>query len=146
MPNRWPRENSDNFLSKYQIEISSKVAKRGCTLFFCTSFLGLKVETVTCGTSYKFALLKNYIIRSPWDIGHNIFLENPISIRLMALEIGIRGLRHFTISDLRDLKFQIHLWFNIELLQSEKRCVVFKILHKFVWKISLKEFKGHSEE
>jgi len=47
---------------------------------------------MTHGTSYKLALPKKYIIRSTWEIGHNYLLENPISIRLVALERGRRGL------------------------------------------------------
>jgi len=80
---------------------------------------------VARGTSYKFILWKTCIIRSYWEIGHNAFLENPILIRLVELEGGLIGLPHFTILDLGDLKFHRYIRFNIELLQSEKRCVVF---------------------
>ena len=60
---------------------------------------------MTRGTSYKFSLLKKYIIRSSWEIEHNSFLENPISIRLVALERGRRVLPQVAISDLGDPKF-----------------------------------------
>jgi len=47
-----------------------------------------------------------------------------------------------TISELDDLKLQRYIRFNIRLLQSEKRCVVF---FNFLRKLGLKEFKGHSK-
>jgi len=77
---------------------------------------------VTRGTSYKFSLLKKCIIRPSWEIGHNSFFENPVSIRMVALERGLRGILEFGISDLGDLKFQRYIRFNIELMQSEKFC------------------------
>ena len=86
---------------------------------------------MTRGTSYKLALLERSIIRSSWEIVHNSFLENPIWIRLVALERGCRGLLQVTILELNDPKLQGYIIFNIKLLQSEKMCVVFfKFLHK----------------
>lgn len=76
---------------------------------------------MTRGTSYKFSLLKNYIIRSSWEIGHNSFLENLILIKLVALERGRRGLLQVEISDLGDLKFQRYNRFKIKLLKARKR-------------------------
>ena len=90
---------------------------------------------MTRGTSYKFALLKRSIIRSSWEIVHNSFLENPIWIRLVALERGHRGLPQVAISELDDPKLQRYIKGNIELLQSEKRCVDFL---KFLLKLGLK--------
>ena len=84
-----------------------------------------KVEIVTRGTSYKFAFLEGSIIRSSGEIVHNYFLENPIWIRLVALERGRKGLLQVAISELDDPKLQRYIKFNIKLLQSEKRCVVF---------------------
>ncbi len=75
---------------------------------------------MTRGTSYKFALLKRYIIRSSWEIVHNSFLENPISIRLMALERGHIGLLQVAISQLEEPKLQSYSRFKIELLKSRK--------------------------
>ena len=63
-----------------------------------------KVKTVTRGKSYKFAILKSCIIRSSWEIMHNSLLENLISIRLVALEKGLRGILLVVISELEDLK------------------------------------------
>ena len=64
----------------------------------------------------------------------------------MALERGHRGLPQVTISELDDLKLQRYIRGNIELLQSEKRCVYFlNVCLSLVLKIILKEFKGHSE-
>ena len=94
-----------------------------------------KVETVTCGTSYKFALLERSIIRSSWEIVHNSFLENQLWIRLVALERGHRGLLQVTNSELDDWKVQRYIRGNIELLQSEKRCVEFL---RFFLKLGLK--------
>ena len=92
---------------------------------------------MTHGTSYKFALLKRYIIRSSWEIMHNSFLENQIGIRLVALEIGHRGLLQVTNSKLDNPKVQRYIRGNIELLQSEKRCVYF---FKFLLKLGLKNY------
>ena len=41
------------------MEISYEFAKRGCTIVFYASFSGPKVETVTHGASYNFAILKS---------------------------------------------------------------------------------------
>jgi len=76
-------------------------------------FSGLKVTPVTCGTSYKFALLYQSIVRSSLDIGHTPFLKNPIFIIPMGLEIGLRGLPQDTITDLGDPKLCIYKRFNI---------------------------------
>ena len=83
-------------------------------------FLDLKVEIVTCGTSYKFTLLKRYIRRSSREIGHNTFLENLISIRLVALEKGHRGILQGAIPELENPKLQSYSHFKIELLKSRK--------------------------
>jgi len=72
-----------------------------------------------------FALLKNYIIRSSWEIEHNSFLENLILMRLVALERGLRGILQEAILDLRDPQLQRYNRFNIEILQIKKMCVVF---------------------
>ena len=79
-----------------------------------------KVETVTRGTSYKFTLLERSIIRSSSKIVHNSFLENPIWIRLVALERGHRGLPQNTILEFKDPKVQSYSRFKIELLKSRK--------------------------
>ena len=100
---------------------------------------------MTRGTSYKFSPLKRSIIRPMWTIWHNSSLENPIGVRLVALERGHRGLPQVTISELDDPKLQRYIRGNIELLQSEERRVYFfKCLLKLGLKIYLKEFKGHS--
>ena len=78
------------------------------------------VEKLTRGTSYNFTLLERSIIRSSWEIVHNFFLENPIWIRLVALERGHRGLLQVAISELKDLKVQSYSRFKIELLKSIK--------------------------
>jgi len=82
-----------------------------------------KVERVTRGTSYKFALLNKSILRSSWEIWHNSSLENPILIRLVELEILLRGVPQEEISNLGDPKLQKYIRFNIKLLQSEKKGV-----------------------
>ena len=79
-----------------------------------------KVKTMARGTSYKFALLKRYIMRSLWDIWYNSSLENPIGIRLVALERGHRGLLQVTYLELDDWKVQSYGHFKIELLKSRK--------------------------
>ena len=53
----------------------------------------------------------------------------------MALERGQRGLLQVTILELDDLNVQRYIRGNIELLQSEKRCVDFL---KFLFKLGLK--------
>jgi len=60
----------------------------------------------------------------------------------VALERGHRRLLQIVISELDDPKLQRYIKLNIRLLQSEKRCVVF---FKFLRKLGLKEFKGHSK-
>jgi len=90
---------------------------------------------VTRGTSYKFALLKSSIIRSLWEIWHNSSLENPIRVRLVALERGHRGKPPVAISELDVLQVQRYIRGNIELLQRKKRCVD---SFKFLLKIGLK--------
>ena len=63
----------------------------------------------------------------------------------MAMERGHKGLLQVTILELDDPKVQRYIRGNIELLQSEKRCVdSFKFLLKIGLKFILKEFKGHS--
>lgn len=54
---------------------------------------------------------------------------------MVALERGHRGLLHDEILELDDLKVQRYIRGNIELLQSEKRCVEF---FKFLLKLGLK--------
>ena len=51
-----------------------------------------KYEIVTRATPYKFSLLNQSIIRSLWEIGHNIVLKNPNKVRPMELEIIFRGI------------------------------------------------------
>jgi len=65
--------------------------------------------------------MKNYIIKSSWDIGHNSFLENPISIRLVGLEGGCRGIQYITIPDHVDPNIQRYDRFKIEILKARKR-------------------------
>ena len=72
-----------------------------------------KVETVTRGTSYKFAPLNYSIIRSLWEIWHNSSLENPIWIRVVALERGRRELLQVAISKLDDPELQRYIRLNI---------------------------------
>jgi len=67
-------------------------------------FVDPKVKTVTRGTSYKFTLLKRYITISSWDIVHNYLLENPISIKLVALKRGRRQILQVAILELEDPK------------------------------------------
>ena len=55
----------------------------------------------------------------------------------MALERGQRGLPQVAISELDDRKVQRYIRVNIELLQSEKRCVYF---FKFLLKLVLKNY------
>ena len=55
----------------------------------------------------------------------------------MALERGHRGLQEVAISELDDPKLQGYNKSNIELLQSEKRCVDF---FKFLLKLGLKNY------
>lgn len=51
---------------------------------------------------------------------HNSFFENPICIRLVALERGHRGLLQVAISELKYPKLQGYSRFNIEVLKSRK--------------------------
>ena len=91
---------------------------------------------MTRGTSYKLALLNWSIIRSLCEISHNSSLENPMLITLVALERGHKGLLQVVISKLDDPKVQRYVRDNIELLQTEKKCVYFlKFLLKFGLKI-----------
>ena len=60
------------------------------------------------------------VFRSLWEIWHKSSLENPIGVRLVALERGHRGRLHVTISELNDLKVQSYSRFMIELLKSRK--------------------------
>ena len=67
-------------------------------------------------------------------------MENPIWVRLVALERGHRGILQVTNSELDDQKVQRYIRGIIELLQSEKGCVDFlKFLLKIGLKIILKE-------
>ena len=76
---------------------------------------------MTHGTSYKFALLERSIIRSSWEIVHNSSLENPIWIRLVALERGHRGLLRIAILEHKDPNVQSYNHFKIELLKERKK-------------------------
>ena len=53
--------------------------------------------------------------------------ENPILIIIVGVEIILRGLPQEEILDLGYPKLHRYIRFNIKLLQSEKRCVVFYI-------------------
>jgi len=61
---------------------------------------------MTPGTLYKFTLLNQSIIRSLWEIGHNVSLKNPNQVRPVAFKIGFRGLLQDQISDIEDPKSQ----------------------------------------
>jgi len=61
----------------------------------------------------------------------------------VALERGSRRLLQVAISKLDDPKLQRYIRFNIRLLQSEKRCVVF--FNFFFISFGLNKFKGHSK-
>ena len=54
--------------------------------------------------SYKFALLKQSIIRSSWEIGHNFALKNPNQVRPVAFERSFRGLLQGLILDIEALQ------------------------------------------
>jgi len=82
----------------------------------CMCVSDSKVETVTRGMSYKFALLNQSKSKSLWEISHNSSLENPIWLKLAALERGRRRLLQVAISKLDDLKLQRYIRFNIRLL------------------------------
>ena len=61
----------------------------------------------------------------------------------MVLERGHRGLLQVTISERDDLNVHRYIKGNIELLQSEKRCVdSFKFLLKIGLKFILRNSKG----
>jgi len=60
-------------------------------------------------------------MRASWEIGHNSFLKNPISVRPMGLERGLRGLPQDEISNLGDSKLHRYNRFNIELLEGKKK-------------------------
>ena len=66
-----------------------------------------KEETMTRGTSYKFALLNQSIIRSLWEIGHNFVLKNPNQVKNVAFERRLRGILKGKILDIEDPKSQI---------------------------------------
>lgn len=86
----------------------------------------MKVKIVTRGTSYKFNLLKQYIIGSSWEIGNKYFLENPFLIKLVASETRHRGILQFAISNLGYRKFQRYNRFKISLLKERKRMTQIK--------------------
>ena len=123
------------FSLSIRLKFCKKVQKEDRLYFLVSIFSEPEVETVTRGTSYKFALLNQSISRSLWEILYNSSLVNPIWIRLVALERGHRGLLQVTISELDDPKVQRYIRSNIKLLQSEKRCVD---SFKFLLKIGLK--------
>jgi len=116
MSNRWRWENRHNLLSKNWIQISYIVIERWWNVVCWVSFLGLKDETVTRGTLYKFALLNQSIIRSSWEIEHNTFVKNAIFIRPVGLEIRLGGLPHEYNFRPRDPKLYRYNSINIELL------------------------------
>ena len=60
----------------------------------------------------------------------------------MALERGHRRLLQVAISKLDDLKLQRYIRFDIRLLQRKKKVCIF---FKFLRKLGLTEFKGHSK-
>ena len=74
------------------------------TVVYGLSILEPKEETMTCGKSYKFALLNQSKIGSLWEIGHNFALKNPNQIRPMAFERSFRGLLQGLISDIEELQ------------------------------------------
>ena len=65
-----------------------------------------KEETMTRGNLYKFALLNQAIIKSLWEIGHNVVLKRPNQVRPIAFKRGFRELPHGLISDIEDPKSQ----------------------------------------
>ena len=68
-----------------------------------------------------FALLNHSIIRPSREIGPNSFLKNPILIRLVRLERGLRGLWQDEIPNPGDSKLHRYKRFNIELLEGKKK-------------------------
>jgi len=80
------------------------VAKIARTVVFCVEISGPKVDTVTCGIPYNFAPLNQSIIETSWEIWHNSFLKNPILIRIVVLEGGLRELPQEEFSELGDPK------------------------------------------
>ena len=76
------------------------------TIVSCVSISELKEEAMTRGTSYKFSLLNQSIIRSLWEIGHNFGLKNPNQVKPMAFERRFKVLLHGQISDTKDPKSQ----------------------------------------
>ena len=75
---------------------------------------------MTRGISYKFTLLKHYIIRSSEEIGHKYFLENQILIRVAGLERELNGLLQDTILEIGYLKLLSYSHFKIKFLKSRK--------------------------
>ena len=59
---------------------------------------------MTHGKPYKFALLNQSIIRSFWEIGHNLVLKNPNQVRPVAFVRGFKELSQGQISDIEDPK------------------------------------------
>ena len=76
---------------------------------------------MTRGTSYKFVLLNQSIIRSSWEIGHNSFLKNPILIRPIGLKRGLRVLPQDEMLGPVDPNLHRYNRFNIELLECKKK-------------------------
>jgi len=85
------------------------------------SFSGPKVGIVTRGTSYKFALLNQSIIKASWEIRHNSFLKNPTLTKLVRLERELRGIPEDEILDTGDPKLNKYNIFNIKLLEGKKK-------------------------
>ena len=76
------------------------------TVLFRISISEPKKKTVTRGTPYKVALLKQSIIRSLWEIWHNFVLKNPNLVRPVALERRFRELPQYQISDIEERQSQ----------------------------------------
>ena len=91
------------------------------SIIFSLSILETNEETMTCGTPYKCALLKQSIIRALWEIGYNSLFKNPNWVRPMALERWLRGLLQDRKAYIEDLKWQRYTRFNIKLLEGKKK-------------------------
>ena len=64
------------------------------TTVFAVSIVELNKQTMICGMAYNLDLLKQPIIRSLSEIGHNFALKNPNWVRPVALERRFGGLLH----------------------------------------------------
>ena len=59
------------FSLRIRLKFHKKIQKEDGLYYFFLLFVGQKVENITRGTSYNFALLKKYIRRSSWEVRHN---------------------------------------------------------------------------